>query len=116
MRILGVFQTVFPDGNMDIGRALLISFIGFVTVILVLLFLAVFVTCMGKLFEAINAKKAAAAPDAPVTAANEPVKSEVTLIDVSEQDAAVIMAIVSRETDIPLERLKFNYIKSVEEN
>ncbi len=52
--------------------------------------------------------------------AEEPVKTEaplpytpgyVTLDGVKEQDAAVIMAITSHETGIPLERLCFKYIK-----
>ncbi len=52
--------------------------------------------------------------------AEEPAKTEtplpytpgyVTLDGVKEQDAAVIMAITSHETGIPLERLCFKYIK-----
>lgn len=52
--------------------------------------------------------------------AEEPKKTEaplpytpgyVTLDGVKEQDAAVIMAITSKETGIPLERLCFKYIK-----
>ena len=121
MQLLSVFETVF-DGVMTIPTALVISVVGFVTVILILSFLAVFVLLMGKVFDAINAKKAAkaanaasenAVAEAPV--APKAVIPEVTLYNVEEPDAAVIMAIVSDKSGIPLNRLKFNSIKLVED-
>ena len=122
MQLLSVFETVF-DGVMTIPTALVISVVGFVTVILILSFLAVFVLLMGKVFDAIaksKANKAAkAAPEqAAVAAAPEAPKAvipEVTLYNVEEPDAAVIMAIVSDKSGIPLNRLKFNSIKLVED-
>ena len=119
MQLLSVFETVF-DGVMTVPTALVISAVGFAVVFLILSFLAVFVLVMGKVFDAINAKKAAkAAPEqtAPAAASSTPVAivPEVTLYNVSEPDAAVIMAIVSDKSGIPLNRLKFNSIKLVED-
>ncbi|MFY9198313.1 MAG: OadG family protein [Acutalibacteraceae bacterium] len=42
-------------------------------------------------------------------------RGEIDLIDVSQEDAAVIMAIVSNKSGIPLNRLVFNSIKLLEE-
>ena len=50
---------------------------------------------------------------APVTAPLAP--PAVTLNDVSEKDAAIIMAIVANNTGIPLERLDFKSISLIKE-
>lgn len=125
MQILGVFQTVFPDGEMNIIRALLISLVGFMIVFLILGILTVFVEAMGKVFDAIEAKKKAAAPAATSAAAPSAVTGtplpdgtsagDLKLIDVSDEEAAVIMAVVSNRSGIPLNRLKFNSIKKTED-
>ena len=57
---------------------------------------------------------------APVAAAGIPMpdgmnNGEVDLIGVDEKTAAVIMAIVSNQTDIPLNRLSFKSIKLIED-
>ncbi len=72
--------------------------------------------------KAINAKKApaeavsapAAAP-APVAAPVTPVYTGPVLTGIEEKEAAVIMAIVSDKTGIPLSRLKFHSIKLMED-
>ncbi len=123
---LGVFERVFPDG-MTTGRSLLVSLVGFIIVFAVLGVIALFVKGMGAFFDAHNKKadtdtnekadSAAAAPSAPVPSA--PVTSAAytgpQLDGVSETEAAVIMALVSHESDIPLNRLRFNSIKFKEE-
>ena len=122
MQLLSVFDTVF-GGVITIPTAIVISLVGFATVLLILSFLAVFVLLMGKIFDAIAkskaAKKAKAAPEQTAVAAapDSPtaVIPEVTLYNVEEPDAAVIMAIVSDKSGIPLNRLKFNSIKLVED-
>ena len=72
--------------------------------------------------KAINAKKAPAevssvpaAAAAPVAAPVSPVHTGPVLTGVEEKEAAVIMAIVSDKTGIPLERLKFHSIKLMED-
>ncbi len=68
--------------------------------------------------KAIDSKKAPAPAAAPVTVtpvATAPVYTGPVLSGVEEKEAAVIMAIVSHKTGIPLERLKFKSIKLMED-
>ncbi len=72
--------------------------------------------------KAINAKKAPtdaasapAATSAPVAAPAAPVYTGPVLTGIEEKEAAVIMAIVSDKTGIPLSRLKFHSIKLMED-
>ena len=130
MQTLGVFENIYGEGAiMDFGQTLLISVVGFGIVFLVLGFLAVFVFGMGKVFDIIGKKKEAkeAAAEAPAAApatapaavgtplpANQSM-GDLTLINVTEEEAAAIMAITSSKTGIPLNRLKFNSIKYLED-
>lgn len=128
MQYLGVFETLNPSGEMDIMQTLLISVVGFSIVFVVLGFLAIFVYGMGKVFDILGkkkeAKEAAAAPEttaAPAAQTGTPLPSnqsigDLTLVNVTEEEAAVIMAVTSSKTGIPLNRLKFNSIKNLEEN
>lgn len=117
---LGVFGRVFPDG-MTTGRSLLISLVGFLIVFAVLGVIALFVKGMGTFFDAKNKKtdsvaekKTAEAP-AAAPAAVSPAYSGPELDGVTEPEAAVIMALVSHESGIELNRLKFNSIRFKEE-
>lgn len=121
MQLLSVFDTVF-NGVMTIPTALTIAALGFVLVMIVLCILALIVLVMGKVFDAVFGKKPKNNKNENVKTAPaqtvKPVKAvvpEVTLIGVEEQDAAVIMAIVSNKSGIPLNRLKFNSIRLVED-
>ncbi len=70
------------------------------------------------IMKAINAKKAPETPDtAPIKAApvSKPAPAGVTLENVEEKDAAVIMAIVANKSGIPIERLSFKSIKLTED-
>lgn len=115
---LGVFEKVFTDGEMTTGRSLLISLIGFIIVFAVLGVIALFVKAMGAFFDAKNKNakpetenSVAAAPAAPAA----PAYTGPELVGVEEPEAAVIMALVSDKSGIPLNRLKFNSIKFKEE-
>lgn len=129
MQTLGVFENIYGVGaKMELGQTLLISVIGFGIVFLVLGFLAIFVFCMGKVFDMLAKKKqntnteaAAAAPVAATPAVtgtplpeNQSI-GDLTLINTTEEEAAVIMAITSDKSGIPLNRLKFNTIKLMED-
>lgn len=129
MQTLGVFENIYGEGAiMDLGQTLLISVVGFGIVFLVLGFLAIFVYGMGKVFDVIGKKKEekeAAAAEAPAAAAaaapagtplpaNQSI-GDLTLINTTEEEAAVIMAITSDKSGIPLNRLKFNTIKLMED-
>lgn len=128
MQMLGVFENIYGAGaEMNMGQTLLISVVGFAVVFLVLGFLAVFVFLMGKFFDLLQKKKQPEIIErTPVVLPEEKVADghplpsnqstgELTLINCSEAEAAVVMAIVSSKTGIPLNRLKFNTIKCTEE-
>ncbi|MBR5411040.1 MAG: OadG family protein [Clostridia bacterium] len=126
---LGVFSELYGD-EMTIGRALLIAVVGFLLVFAILGVIALFVKGQGWLFDSAEAKKKkkqaaalaaapAPAPEGPAAPAGEPLPESVsqgslTLIDVSEEEAAMIMAIVAHESGIPLNRLEFRSIKCLE--
>ena len=128
MQTLGVFENIYGVGaEMSFGQTLLISLVGFAVVFIVLGFLALFVYAMGKVFDILaknKEKKAAAEAAAPVAAApavagtplpeNQSI-GDLTLINTTEEEAAVIMAITSNKSGIPLNRLKFNTIKLMED-
>ena len=122
--------------KLGFGDALGISVLGFVIVICVLAVLALFVKLLTSIVE--GAAKVAGkgkktkdeteappppAAEAPAQAVAEIDSNElsytpgyVTLDGVSEQDAAVIMAITSEKTGIPLERLCFKSVKRLNQN
>ncbi len=111
--------------NIGVGEALLISLCGFVTVFLLLLFLivvikiitAVIVSLQGKDEKSAAPAAQTAAPAAPTPAKEEkpskPWDGKLQLIDVDEETAACIMAIISDETDIPLDELQFRRIQAL---
>lgn len=110
--------------NIGVGEALLISLCGFVTVFLLLLFLIVIIKIVSVVVTSIEGKgKEAAAPAAVSAPAPAPAKEEekpskpwdgkLQLIDVDEETAACIMAIISDETDIPLDELQFRRIQAL---
>ena len=90
---------------------------GFVVVLSMLAIIAIAILIFSKVMACFSGKKEknetapAAAPAAP--AANQ--ARSLDLIDVDESTAAVIMAIVSEESGIPLDRLSFKSIKKVED-
>lgn len=111
--------------NIGVGEALLISLCGFVTVFLLLLFLIVIIKIISAVVMAAESKgkKAPASAPAAAPAATAPAKEEekpskpwdgkLQLIDVDEETAACIMAIISDETDIPLDELQFRRIQAL---
>ena len=126
--------------TLDFGGALGISGLGLGIVMAVLAALAVFVIILSKIVNSgkkknsDNATEQQTAPQAP---AAQPVQSNeqaqevqdeatasdiphipgfVVLDGVSEQDAAVLMAITAHKTGIPLERLDFNSIKRLNQD
>lgn len=113
------------------GEAINISITGIVVVMLILALLAVLVLLLSKGIRAVegaakkkSGKKAESASSEAKTA--EPSKSvgtalpesasagDLDLHNVDEKTAAVIMAIVSNESGIPLNRLLFKSIKAIE--
>ena len=113
--------------NITLGTALGLSVIGFLTVFIVLILLMTIIYIMGAIMKSVNskneAKNAETAPAAPITKeappvpAGEPAKGscgDLTLVKVSERDAAMIMAIVANQLNTPLNELRFISIKEAE--
>lgn len=87
----------------------------------VIFVLAVIYSLYAKIRDGKAAKKAPAA--APAAAAKAPVAApagvsngELELVETDEKTAAVIMAIVSNKSGIPLNRLSFKSIRLMEDN
>ncbi len=105
-----------------LGDALQTAGIGMGTVIAVLALIAVCVLVISKIIRTAESKRAgnvetATAAQATVAAApaSNSSNGSVELINVDEKSAAVIMAIVSNESGIPLNKLAFKSIKLMEE-
>ena len=114
------------DLKMPLGEAFSVSIIGITTVILILAVIACLILLVSKVIRSVEAaaakKKPAEAPAAASSAAPAGVpmpagmnQGELELIDTDEKTAAVIMAIVSDKSGIPLNRLSFKSIKLMEE-
>lgn len=108
---------------LSFGESLLLSAIGMCVVLLELAILAVMIIILSKVLTSVagGSKTAAPAPAAPVPAAAPapapvapaaPVRpAGLVLENVDEATAAMVMAIVSARTEIPLNHLNFHSIK-----
>ncbi len=126
-RLLGVFTRLYGENaQMTFGRSLLISVVGFVLVIIVLLLLALVVKGFSALFGKSGKNETAVSADSAVQPVQpvQPVQtvqsvqsavSAPVLEGIGEEQAAVVMAVVSYKTGIPLNRLQFNSIKLSED-
>ena len=105
------------------GEVLLFSLMGMLVVIAALAILAVCITLLSKLLNRLSAQKApVSANPVPAAAAKAPAAEpavpavmattgDLTLRDVDDQTAALLMAIISDQTQIPLNELRFKSIK-----
>lgn len=114
---------------LGVGESLLIALVGFCIVFCMLLFLIVVIKVISAVVVKIEGKEAApaavsapAAPTAPAASApaekkeekpSKPWDGKLQLIDCDEETAACIMAIISDETDIPLDELQFRRIAAL---
>ena len=113
--------------KMPLSDALATSVIGITTVVMILAVIACLILLVSKVirsFEAAANKKKGAAPVAEPSAAAAPAgvpmpegmnQGELELIGTDEKTAAIIMAIVSDKSGIPLNRLAFKSIKLMED-
>ena len=129
-QLLGIFTNIYGSYDaMDIPKALLVSLVGFLTVISILAVIALFIKLIALIFSLIE-KKSATKVSPVITAVehNSPApastgtplpetesQGELELIGVDEPTAAMLMALVSYKTEIPLNRLAFKSIKLVED-
>ncbi len=109
--------------QMPILKALTIALIGICVVMMILAIIAVLIILLSKavgLIEKIVKKKAPAEASVAAPVQSIPVpegvnSGEVELIGTDEKTAAVIMAIVSEQSGIPLNRLSFKSIRLIDE-
>lgn len=123
--LLGIFTEIYGSQDaMTMPRALLISVVGFITVIIILGVIALFIKFIAFIFRLIE-KKNSKAPVAAEASSAAPLGSplpdtqsqgELKLINTDEQTAAVVMALVSHQSGIPLNRLEFKSIKLMEDD
>ena len=128
--ILGIFTDIYGSYDaMNIPKALLIALVGFLTVLAILSIIALFIKLIAFIFSAIEKKNSKKIVEIfPMQEKHtEPTKSvgpvlpetesqgELELIGVDEATAAMLMALVSYKTDIPLNRLIFRSIRLVED-
>ena len=116
---------MFANLKMPLTDALATSVIGIVTVIAILAVIAVLIILVSKVIRAVEGMAKKKAPEAPVAVAptaptGVPMpagmnQGELELINTDEKTAAIIMAIVSDKSGIPLNRLSFKSIKLVED-
>ena len=116
---------MFANLKMPLSDALATSFIGITTVVCILAIIAILIILVSKVIRAIEGAAKKKAPEAPVVAApSAPAgvpmpagmnQGELELINTDEKTAAIIMAIVSDKSGIPLNRLSFKSIKLVED-
>lgn len=97
---------------------------GFIVVIAMLSIIAIAILIFSKIMASLTGKKSAEAAPVAAPAAAAPAGTplpantsagKLDLVDVDEKTAAVIMAIVSKESGIPLNRLSFKSIKRTED-
>lgn len=112
--------------KMPLGEAALTSVIGISTVLIILAIIAVLIIGVSKVIRSIEAaaskskqakadSSVAVPEEAPKAAAQQTTTGELQLVGTDEKTAAIIMAIVSNESGIPLNRLSFKSIKLMEE-
>ena len=119
---------MFLEMKMPLTEALMVSVIGLLTVVVILAVIAVLIIIISKGIRALEAslsKGKKAAPTAVAAPAPAPagtpmpagmMQGELELVETDEKTAAIIMAIVSDKSGIPLNRLAFKSIKLMEDN
>ena len=127
---LGIFTDIYGSYDaMNIPKALLVALVGFMTVLIVLAVIALFIKLIAFIFSLIE-KKTEHKVETVVTSIDKKTdvqsasgnalpdnesQGQLELIGVDEATAAMLMAMVSYKTEIPLNRLAFRSIKLVEE-
>ena len=101
--------------KMAVGDAAVTAILGYAIVFVGLIVLMYVVVLAGKIMVALSNKKAASETAAAPAAAGEPAApgsaGNIKLHDVSDRDAAMLMAIVADKTGKPLNELRFKSIK-----
>lgn len=128
---LGIFTDIYGSYDaMNIPKALLVALVGFITVLAMLSIIALFIKLIAFIFSGIERKSASKKVETVISPVEHKSNESVTvgftlpdnesqghleLVGVDEATAAMLMALVSYKTEIPLNRLAFKSIKFVEE-
>lgn len=125
--------TTLLKQSISMAEALSVSVTGIIVVMIILALLAVIVVLLSKAIRIVESKAGKKSNNTKSEAVLTPAKAEnqkknngtplpetqsagsLDLYKTDEKTAAVIMAIVSKESGIPLNRLQFNSIKLIEE-
>ncbi|MGN0468015.1 MAG: OadG family protein [Acutalibacteraceae bacterium] len=116
--------------KMPLGQTVLTAFLGIATVLLILAVIAVLITVVSKLVRLIEQKFSNEKPEKKAEVSENEIpdsskvqklpvnqsQGELTLIGTDEKTAAVIMALVSYQSGIPLNSLCFKSIKLLPED
>lgn len=108
---------IFTDeqlANFGISNALLVSIVGVCVVLLELALLACCIVILGKVVNKFVNKADKKSPEAQPVETAPAGPRQVKLIDTDEKTAAMIMALVSDQSGIPLDKLDFKSIKKVD--
>ena len=102
---------------LTVPQALLVAFCGLLIVFIMLAALSGIMYLLSKALNAAPKQEAPTAPAAPAAPAKAPAgqtyAGQVALVGVDEKTAACLMAIVSEETNIPLDELVFRKIEAL---
>lgn len=110
--------------NFGVLNALSVSVIGIAVVMLELGLLAVCITLIGKIISGFMGKKAKKSSPVNTDADTKPTgaplpgnesQGQLEIVNTDEKTAAIIMALVSHESGIPLNRLIFKSIKKLDD-
>ncbi len=122
---MSFLENIASNMKMPIGETLLVSLIGLLTVVIVLAFIACLIILISKAIRTIETtanknKPVAETADSAAVPVAVPMpegmnQGELELIETDEKTAAVIMAIVSDKSGIPLNRLSFKSIRLMED-
>ena len=123
-----IVMSAASGSMLPFGDNVLTAVLGYAVVFVGLMILMALVCGMGAIFKAVSARekplKAALAPKIRKSTREpeplgEPARGsagEIKLYDVSDKEAAMIMAIVASQTGKPLNELRFKSIKEVKED
>lgn len=121
INIIEIIKNI-PNNLASTKEGIIVAILGIIIVLVELGILAILIQGISKIVRALEGiatgkKEQSAAPVTAAPAAAPAVQSasSVELVGVDEPTAAVIMAIISNESGIPLEQLNFKSIKITED-
>ncbi len=108
---MNFLHIIDPNAPMAMSQALLVALTGIAVVLLELALLTFIIQIISKAVRLFSGKKKA--PEAVIPAPSG--RMDPVLIGVDEPTAAVIMAVISSKSGIPLEKLAFRTIRILQE-